>query len=249
MSVDPRTLAWFGLSGTLCDALGGVYLTFDLLGGNKGPLGLLTRAATYGVVFALGYGLAFGPFFGIVAGIGLGGILAFEFWRVAYHQRVYGRSPLYEIRMSGMARGLVIGLSSAHRFGWRFGGVFGLLNALFLLIAYQFRYAPTFNYNPSPKIGLSAQTHKAALARGLAIGLAGAATGWIVHGRVWAVGFGLAIGGVVGLVGLVLGAISPRIEWWVENLPERTLASFGFALIIFGLLLQSVQYAAVLLPH
>src|SRR5205809_317483 len=56
MIVGDRANAWLAFSGTICDAVGGLYLTYDLLGGRKGPLGFLTRAATYSLVVGLAYG-------------------------------------------------------------------------------------------------------------------------------------------------------------------------------------------------
>lgn len=244
--IDNKTLAWFGASGTLCDAMGGVYLTYDLLGGRTGPLGFATRSATYGLIFGLGYGLVFGPFFGLVSGIGLGGLLGLEFWRVAYHQRKYGSSPLYNLPMYGVGRGLILGLAATHRFGVRFGAAFGVLNAAFLYVVYRLRYAPTYDYNPSPRMPTGLHSRKAAFMRALAIGAAGALTAWIQHRRLQAIPLGLTIGVVVALISLVIGLVSPRIEYYVENLPERHLAAFGFALIALGLVLQSVQYLVVI---
>jgi hypothetical protein len=248
MIIENRTLAWFGLSGALCDAVGGLYLTYELLGGARGPLGLITRAATYGLIFAAGYGLAFGPLFGAVTGVGLGGILAFEYWRIAYYQRTRGYSPLYNVRASGAARGVVLGLAAMPRFGWRFGAAFAFLNAAFMFVVYHLKFAPVQDYAPSSRPRLSPHARNAALVRALAVGVSGALTGWWIQGRhAHAAAFGLTIGLVVGLTGLVLGALTPVIEWWIEDLPERTLAIVGFALIALGLVLQSVQYATVLL--
>jgi hypothetical protein len=247
MIIDNKTIAWFGIAGTVCDAVGGLYLTYELLGGRQGPLGLITRAATYGLVFALGYGLAFGPFFGAIAGLGLGGILAFEYWRIAYYQRTRGYSPLFNIRASGVARGLVLGLAAMPRFGLRFGAMFGVLNAAFMFVVYGMNFAPIQDYAPAPRLRFSVQTRDAALARALAVGAAGALTGLIQVRHVHAAAFGLTIGLAVGLTSLVLGALTPIIEWWIENLAERTLATVGFALIALGLIFQSVQYVAVLL--
>ncbi len=224
-----------------------MYLTYDLLGGRSGPLGLGVRAVTYGLIFGLGYGLAFGPFFGVVAGFGLGGILALEFWRVAYHQRKFGASPLFNLPFFGFTRGLLLGVASSHRFGWKFGAIFGVLNALFLALVYGLRYAPTYDYSATCRPTFSARAQKAALIRALAVGVSGALAGWILTRRLESLGFGLSIGLVVGLISLVVGVVSPKVEWWVENLPERHLATIGFALVALGLLLQSVQYVVVII--
>ncbi len=247
MMLAPKTLAWCGAAGTLSDALGGVYLTYDLLGGSSGPLGLGMRAATYGLIFGLGYGVVFGPAFGVVAGTGLGCILGLEFWRVAYHQRTTGTSPLYNIGTLGAARGIVLGLAAVHKFGWHFGAVFGALSAALLAVMYRLRFAPTFDYQPSERFELRRRAMWAGVVRALCVGVAGAAAGWIETQRFHAMGFGLTIGLVVGLISWIVGIVSPRVEWYIENLPERHLAAYGFALIGLGLLLQSVQYIVVIL--
>lgn len=247
MIVNDRTLAWFGLGGTLCDAVGGVYLTFDLLGGRHGPLGFLTRAATYSLLFALAYGAVFGPAFGGVAGLGLGGVLGLEFWRVARHQRLYGSSPLYHLSWFGGARGVVLGLAAMHPFGWQFGLVFGLLSALGLTAIYAFRFAPTNDYSPQGRPRLDKHMLQAAALRGIVVGSAGALAGSIEVGRNITPAFGLLIGLTASGISVIMGMFAPMIEDRVEKMPDMHLAIFGFTMIFLGLVLQSVQYLAVLL--
>jgi hypothetical protein len=64
--MDHHTLAAVSIVGTSLDVLGSLYLAFDLLGGQHGPLRLLTRAVTYSIVFGVGYGIGLGVFFGLV---------------------------------------------------------------------------------------------------------------------------------------------------------------------------------------
>ena len=66
MTIDKHTLALISIVGSSLDVLGALYLAYDLLGGEHGPLRTLTRGVTYGVLFGAGYGLAFGPAFGHV---------------------------------------------------------------------------------------------------------------------------------------------------------------------------------------
>jgi hypothetical protein len=92
--MDHHTVAVVSLTGTCLDVLGSLYLAYDLLGGQHGPLRLLTRAVTYSVVFGIGYGLGIGLFFGIVSGIATGITLALEFNRAARgldHYSLYGK--------------------------------------------------------------------------------------------------------------------------------------------------------------
>jgi hypothetical protein len=63
--MDKHTLALISIIGSSLDVLGAMYLAYDLLGGEHGPLRTLTRAVTYGALFGTGYGLALGPVFGL----------------------------------------------------------------------------------------------------------------------------------------------------------------------------------------
>ena len=65
--MDHHTVATVSIAGSSLDVLGSLYLAYDLLGGQAGPLRLLTRAVTYSVVFGIGYGLGLGLLFGVAA--------------------------------------------------------------------------------------------------------------------------------------------------------------------------------------
>jgi len=61
--IDKHTIALISIIGCSLDLLGALYLAYDLLGGEHGPLRTLTRAVTYGGLFGVGYGLGLGPIF------------------------------------------------------------------------------------------------------------------------------------------------------------------------------------------
>jgi hypothetical protein len=44
------------------------------------------------------------------------------------------------------------------------------------------------------------------------------------------------------LVSAVVSIFSPFVEWWADKLPPRRLGAFGSILLLFGLVLQSLQY-------
>src|SRR5260370_42342845 len=83
MTIDKHTLALVSIVGSSLDVLGALYLAYDLLGGEHGPLRTLTRGVTYGVLFGVGYGLALGPVFGLASGAAHGLTLAWEFSRAS----------------------------------------------------------------------------------------------------------------------------------------------------------------------
>src|SRR6202048_3541813 len=55
--MDHHIVAAISISGTCLGVLGSLYLAYDLLGGQHGPLRLLTRAVTYSILFGIGYGI------------------------------------------------------------------------------------------------------------------------------------------------------------------------------------------------
>src|SRR5712671_6282510 len=105
-----HTLAIISIVGSSLSVLGSLYLAYDLLGGEHGPLRTLTRAVTYGMVFGVGYGIAFGPMFGLVNGVTHGITLAVELSRVARQ----GPKPgfWYDVTMSAL-RGSSYALGTA----------------------------------------------------------------------------------------------------------------------------------------
>src|SRR5690242_2630894 len=86
MTIEKHTLALISIVGTSLDVLGALYLAYDLLGGEHGPLRTLTRGVTYGALFGVGYGLALGPVFGLTCGAADGLTLAWEFSRASRHR-------------------------------------------------------------------------------------------------------------------------------------------------------------------
>src|SRR5947199_6404725 len=79
--MNHHTLAVISITGTCLDVLGSLYLAYDLLGGQHGPLRLLTRIVTYSIVFGIGYGIGLGFFFGVACGATGGITVAIELHR------------------------------------------------------------------------------------------------------------------------------------------------------------------------
>src|SRR6266852_8020910 len=120
--MDHHTVAAVSITGTCLDVLGSLYLAYDLLGGQHGPLRLLTRAVTYSIVFGIGYGFGLGLFFGLVSGIASGITVSIELNRAACglpHYSLVWEALLSAIRGFGFAVGLYrgLGLGFAIAFG------------------------------------------------------------------------------------------------------------------------------------
>ena len=81
--MDHHAIAAVSIVGICFDLLGSLYLAYDLLGGQHGPLRLITRAVTYTIMFGIGYGLGLGFLFGLVAGIASGFTISIELNRAS----------------------------------------------------------------------------------------------------------------------------------------------------------------------
>ena len=119
--MDHHTLAAISITGTCLDVLGSLYLAYDLLGGQHGPLRVLTRAVTYSIVFGIGYGVGLGLFFGLAAGVTTGMTLSIEFNRAA--RGLPHRSLAWEAVFSAI-RGFGFGVGLYRILGWQFALAF-----------------------------------------------------------------------------------------------------------------------------
>lgn len=246
IALTTRFFAYLGFAGTILDVMGGLYLAYDLLGGRDGPLSLVTRIATYGLILGLCYGAALGPIFGIVGGLGLGVVLALEFHRVARYQHLYRSSPLQQTPWFAVARGAMLGVAAACAYGFEFGALFGALCVLGLYWLSRMGMNPSHDYIAQARLHMTRHKFVASIMRGLVIGLAGGGAAWIETANRYSTAFGLVVGGAAGLVGMILTATSPVIEWRIDNMPERQMLMMGLGMIFLGFALQSVQYLVVI---
>ena len=255
--IDRHVIAGISIAGTLGDVMGGLYLAYDLLGGNNGPLRTLTRVMTYSLIFCIGYGLPFGLIFGplqglelaLVVGVGLGVILGLEYAHVTL-DRTRNQPHTHDQWVPfifGFLRGVVFGLAGALLIEPLFGLLFGLLSSAGLMAVYAFQLSPTHAYQPNVKPRLRPRELIASAMRGTSIALAGIIAALITHSGSGAFGFGLIFGIVAGTVSAIVSVFSPFVEWWADHLPARRLGAFGTVILLIGLILQSIQYWVVLL--
>ena len=149
--MDHHTVAAVSITGTCLDVLGSLYLAYDLLGGQHGPLRLLTRAVTYSIVFGIGYGLGLGFFFGLAAGAATGLTTAIELNRAARgldHYSLPWEGVFAAIRSVGFAAGLYRAL------GLGFAIAFAILLTAGQVIAYSRGMRPGMDYvaNRRPRL-------------------------------------------------------------------------------------------------
>lgn len=238
MMIGKHALAWISIIGSSLDVLGALYLAYDLLGGEHGPLRTLTRAVTYGLLFGCGYGLALGPVFGLAAGVAHGITLAWELSRASKGQLKPGF--WYDSAMSAI-RGVGFGLGTAWLYGGRFGLIFGTMSTVGQIVAYRFGIRPTADYRPAKRPRLTRFQVLAGLNRGFGYTVMGYVSALIVH-NASALSVGLRAGLTIGAVTVISGPCTPLIEWAADHVPEKRMGVIGVGLIIVGFSLQSVQY-------
>jgi hypothetical protein len=221
------------------DALGGLYLAYDLLGGRKGPLRLVTKSVSYGVMFGSAYGLSLGVWFGLAGLLVSGPALSIEI-----HRRDVNRvHPFFEAVAFGLLRAVSFGTA-----GWlskdsQFGINFGMFCAVGFVAAYLIVGPPAGISLGHPRIDKAVL--KRAAFRGISLGLAAVLSG-AIHKERHALSYGVYVGVVTGLASGILVAVAPAVEAWADNLPDRRLGGYGAILVLIGSLFQTLQYVVPL---
>ncbi len=244
MIMDKHTLALISIIGSSLDMLGALYLAYDLLGGEHGPLRTLTRTVTYGALFGTGYGLALGPVFGVASGLAHGITLGWEYARASRHAPKPGF--WLDTAMSAI-RGCGFALGASWLFGAPFGITFGVLSTLGQSIAYRLGIRPTVDYKPATRPRLTRFLLLAAANRTIGYAVTGYISSLVAQQPQHAIAVGLKTGLAIGVVTAIVGPCTPFIEWMADHVPERRMGAFGVGLILIGFTLQSAQYWAVLL--
>ena len=237
--MDHHTVAAISITGTCLDVLGSLYLAYDLLGGQHGPLRLLTRAVTYSIVFGIGYGLGLGLFFGLASGIATGITIAIELNRAARGLHHY--SLPWEGLFSAI-RGVAFGAGLYRIVGLGFAIAFATLITVGQVVAYSRGMRPGMEYTASRRPRFTRRQFWGTVIRTVGyIATALICSTFIHHvDHTWR--FAIRVGLVTGIVTAVGATINPYIEYYADNLPERRLGIFGIALILCGFSLQSIQY-------
>jgi hypothetical protein len=241
--IDHHAVAAISIAGACLDVLGSLYLAYDLLGGQHGPLRLLSRAVTYSIIFGLGYGLGLGLLFGLAAGTATGITVAMELHRTARYGDHY--SLPWEAFFS-FVRAIAFGIALYPVQGLAFAAAFTVLITVGPIFAYARGMRPGIDYSASGKPRMTRRQCWGTVVRTAGYTAAALACSVLSHRFDHAWSFAIRLGLVTGLVTGVGISINPFIEYYADNLPERRLGAFGIALIVCGFTLQSVQYWLVL---
>src|SRR6266480_6944988 len=237
--MDHHTVAAISISGAGLDVLGSLYLAYDLLGGQHGPLRLLTRMVTYSIVFGIGYGLGLGLFFGLASGIATGITLSIEFSRASRGLDHY--SLPWEGLFSAI-RGFAFGAGLYRILGFGFATALAILITVGQVLAYSRGMRPSIDYATSRRPRLTRRQFWGTVVRTVGYTVAALICSAFIHHVDHAWSFAIRVGLVTGIVTGVGISVNPYIEYYADNLPERRLGVFGIGLILCGFTLQSVQY-------
>lgn len=237
--MDHHTLAALSITGTCLDVVGSLYLAYDLLGGQHGPLRLLTRAVTYSLVFGIGYGLGLGLFFGVASGLTSGITISIELNRTA---RGLDHYSLPWEGFFAAIRGFGFGLGLYKVVGIGFARSFAILITAGQILAYTRGMRPAIDYAASLRPRLSRRQFWGILARTVGYIASALVCSAFIHHLDHPWSFAIRVGLVTGIVTAVGATFNPYIEYYADNLPERRLGAFGIVLILCGFALQSFQY-------
>jgi hypothetical protein len=241
--MDHHTVAAVSITGTCLDVLGSLYLAYDLLGGQHGPLRLLTRIVTYSVIFGIGYGLGLGLVFGLVAGITTGITIAIELNRAARGLEHY--SLRWEALFAAM-RGTAFASGLHQILGVRFAIAFAVLVTVGQIVAYARGMRPGMDYAANRRPRFTRRQLGATVTRAVGYMATALLCSFLAHRVDDAWLFALRVGLVTGVATAVGSVVTPYIEYYADHLPERWLGAFGIGLIFCGFTLQSLQYWLVL---
>ena len=243
--MDHHTLAAISITGSCFDVVGSLYLAYDLLGGQHGPLRLLTRAVTYSLVFGVGYGLGLGLFFGIASGFTTGITIAVELNREARglnHYSLPWEGAFAAIRGFGFGAGLYKSV------GFGFAAAFAVLITLGQIFAYSRGMRPALDYSANRRPRFSRRQFNGTVLRSVGFVASALVCSAFIHlvDRPWHLehpwSFAIRVGLVTGIVTGLGVTFNPYIEYYADNLPERRMGAFGIGLILCGFTLQSLQY-------
>lgn len=227
--------AQISLIGMLLDAAGGLFLAYDLLGGEKGPLSTFTRMFTYSLISFAFYGFSMGLRFGLIVGIALGSCLGLHLERLGKGKKDTLRFLLFisTVRAGAIAYAAYL---EGHP-------VFCVVAAIVVFAASML--LPYFNLGPQMLVVTDKRPtiNKEKVFFAFLLGF------MVVFADLICMGFGginkaevvgmVRLSATVVMATLLTAIISPSIEWYADNVEPKKLGYLGTILFILGFLLQA----------
>lgn len=235
MTLPDQLSAQITLTGMTMDLIGGLYLAYDLLGGDKGPLSTLTRIVTYSLLLVVLLSLPMGLKFGLPAGLGLGIALGLHLERIGRGQ---GETAKFLFGV-GLLRATGIYLAAL----W--DGTPGLAACAFPLvfagsiILPKLKLSPAYFYEAGKKPTFGWRKFFLACVMGCLAAGAGAIAALIQHdSRMLVMVVKPAL--TIAMAMMVITTVTPLIEWYADNIPGKTMGYLGTTLFVLGFAVQSI---------
>lgn len=240
--MDNHLQAIITVIGMTCDVMGGLYLAYDLLGGENGPLARLTKMVNYSVLMTLLFLIPMGLKFSLIVGIAFGTALGLHFDRA-------GRSipdTNKFLLASALLRSIAIAVAICVTSSYGLAIVMGVLVFIMSWVLPKFRISPATIYQSSTKPQLHWKQLVIAIAvagAALSSGLLGAS---ITHGDAETILFVIKFALTFGMAILVVTTLSPLIEWYSDHLPPKSFGTAGIILFISGFIIQAIPSFATI---
>jgi hypothetical protein len=230
--------------GMTFDSIGGLYLAYDLLGGQDGPLSRVTRIVNYSLLFFLIMILGFNLKFALIGSIGLGTATAFHMHRISHNEPETTRFLFCIALLRGLtifwATSYVMSLVAA-----TIGGI-GLFLVSFLLPRYSL--TPKLWYTPGVKPSITPQKILFSCIIGLTVTVVLTIGEYFGHDSLSLFG-SIRTALVLSLSLMAVTIFAPAIEWFADNVPDKRMGYVGAIMFMMGFVIQSIPSLIILLQR
>lgn len=241
VSMEPHFAAQLTLLGMACDVVGGIYLAYDLLGGEKGPLNTFFRLVNYSLLAVLIFCISLGPKFALPAGLGIGCAFGLHLENAS---RSKPDSFSFLIKL-GLIRAVGIGLGVWVNGFTKMAWIMAAFVMLISLVLPRMGISPAAVYQSEKKPQLKKkQLIIAAVLGGIA--MITAFIGAAFTGQSEMFQFAVRMGLTFACTTLIITTLSPIIEWYADNLPPKTFGFIGAILFVIGFSIQALPSVAVM---
>lgn len=240
--MDDHLGAIITVIGMTCDVMGGLYLAYDLLGGENGPLCLLTKIVNYSALMILILLFPMGLKFALIAGFGLGAALGLHLDRAGKNLPDTNKFLFALALIRAAALGLAI-LTSGN---FELALIVSVGVMILSMVLPKLGLSPAAIYHSAaiPKLRvrqLFVALFIGSLALLLSI-LSVSITGGSQSMMNYAIKFGMAFICTM----IIVTTVSPTIEYYSDHLPPKAFGTGGVILFLVGFVIQAIPSVAVI---
>jgi hypothetical protein len=245
VALDTYTSAVISMTGMTFDSIGGLYLAYDLLGGERGPLSKLTRCTTYSLLAFISYAVALNLKFAMICGIGMGTLFGLQLDLIGAGKTLNRK----ELLLLAVGRMIIMTLGTSSILSKPAACTIGIASFFGSLAATKLKISPENWYEASCKPEFRPKRMAVGLMLGTTITLVAWMGETIFGGTNTKDAFFMALrlGFVIGIGTALVASVSPFVEWYADNLPPKRMGYIGAVMFLIGFLIQSIPSLVVLL--